>query len=96
MSVLVTGSVAVDHIMIFKDLFSNHFIGDKIEKVNVAFHVPEMSKQFGGTGANIAFNLRRLGIDPILLATVGVDFGAYADWDGSQRYSSRPSRGTRG
>lgn len=80
MSVLVTGSVAVDHIMIFQDLFSNHFIGDKIEKINVAFHVPELSKQFGGTGANIAFNLRRLGIDPILLATVGVDFGAYAEW----------------
>ena len=27
-----------------------------------------MSKQFGGTGANIAYNLCRLGIEPILLA----------------------------
>jgi adenosine kinase len=80
MSVLVTGSVAVDHIMIFEDHFRNHFIADKLEKLNVAFHVPQMSKQYGGTGANIAFNLRRLGIDPILLATVGSDLGAYGEW----------------
>jgi adenosine kinase len=80
MSVLVTGSVAVDHIMIFEDHFKNHFVSDKLEKLNVAFHVPSMSKQYGGTGANIAFNLRRLGVDPILLAAVGSDFGSYADW----------------
>jgi adenosine kinase len=80
MSVLVTGSVAVDHIMIFEDHFRNHFVSDKLEKLNVAFHVQSMSKQFGGTGANIAFNLCRLGIDPILLATVGTDLGGYANW----------------
>lgn len=80
MSVLVTGSVAVDHIMIFEDHFSNHFIDNKLEKLNIAFHVPQMSKRYGGTGANIAYNLRRLGIDPILLATVGPDLGAYGDW----------------
>ncbi len=80
MSILVTGSVAIDHIMVFEDHFSNHFIGDKLEKLNVAFHVPDMSKRYGGTGANIAYNLRRLGFDPILLATIGSDFGAYGDW----------------
>lgn len=80
MAVLVTGSVAVDHIMIFQDHFKNHFMADKLEKLNVAFHVPSMSKQFGGTGANIAYNLCRLGIEPILLAAVGPDLGAYAAW----------------
>lgn len=80
MAVLVTGSVAVDHIMIFQDHFKNHFVGDKLEKLNVAFHVPSMSKQYGGTGANIAYNLCRLGIEPILLAAVGPDLGAYAAW----------------
>ena len=71
MAVLVTGSVAVDHIMIFQDHFKNHFMADKLEKLNVAFHVPSMSKQFGGTGANIAYNLCRLGIEPILLDPFG-------------------------
>ncbi len=80
MAVLVTGSVAVDHIMIFEDHFKNHFVGDKLEKLNVAFHVPSMSKQYGGTGANIAYNLCRLGVEPILLAAVGPDLGAYARW----------------
>ncbi|MFP6654485.1 MAG: carbohydrate kinase family protein, partial [Myxococcota bacterium] len=58
----------------------NHFVSDKLEKLNVAFHVPSLSKQYGGTGANIAFNLCRLGLDPILLAAVGSDFGSYAEW----------------
>ncbi len=80
MSVLVTGSVAVDHIMVFEDHFRNHFVSDKLEKLNVAFHVPSMAKKYGGTGANIAYNLCRLGVDPILLATVGPDLGAYAEW----------------
>ena len=70
MSVLVTGSVAVDHIMVFEDHFKNHFVADKLDKLNVAFHVPSMAKKYGGTGANIAYNLCRLGLDPILLGLV--------------------------
>jgi adenosine kinase len=42
--------------------------------------VPELKRQWGGTGANIAYNLRRLDVDPILLGTVGHDFAAYAEW----------------
>ena len=80
MSVLVTGSVAVDHIMVFEDHFKNHFVSDKLEKLNVAFHVPQMTKKYGGTGGNIAYNLARLGVDPLLLAAVGPDLGAYGDW----------------
>ena len=49
MSVLVTGSVAVDHIMVFEDHFKNHFVADKLDKLNVAFHVPSMAKKYGGT-----------------------------------------------
>ena len=79
MSVLVTGSVAIDHIMHFEDHFRNHFISDKLEKLNVAFHVPQMSKQYGGTGANIAYNLRIVEQDPIVLATAGQDFAPYRE-----------------
>jgi adenosine kinase len=80
MSVLVTGSVAIDQIMVFPDKFQNHILPDKIHTLNVAFMVPELKRQWGGTGANIAYNLRRLGLDPILLGTVGHDFAAYAEW----------------
>jgi adenosine kinase len=80
MSVLVTGSIAIDQIMVFPDKFQNHILPDKIHTLNVAFMVPELKRQWGGTGANIAYNLRRLGVDPILLGTVGHDFAAYAEW----------------
>jgi adenosine kinase len=80
MSVLCTGSIAIDQIMVFHDHFVNHILPDKIHAVNVSFYVPNLEKRFGGTAANIAFHLRILGIDPVLLATVGSDFGDYADW----------------
>ncbi len=81
MSVLCTGSVAVDHIMVFRGRFRDVILPDKVHMLNVAFHVPELRRSFGGTAANIAFNLRLLGADPLILATVGAeDFGAYADW----------------
>lgn len=80
MSVLVTGSVAIDHIMVFEDRFKNHILADKVHMLNVSFFVPSLEKRWGGTGANIAFNLRKLGEDPVLLATVGSDLGPYADW----------------
>lgn len=80
MSVLCTGSVAVDSIMVYHGRFKDVILPDKIHVLNVAFHVPELRKSFGGTAANIAFNLRLLGEDPIILATVGDDFDAYAAW----------------
>ena len=80
MAILVTGSIAVDHIMLFRDRFRNHILPDKVHMINVAFHVPSLRKSFGGCGANIAYNLRQLGEDPILLGAVGNDFGEYKAW----------------
>jgi adenosine kinase len=80
MSVLCSGSVAVDSIMVYRGRFRDVILPDKIRMLNVAFHVPELRRSFGGTAANIAFNLRLLGEDPIILATVGNDFAAYAEW----------------
>jgi adenosine kinase len=83
MSVLCSGSVAVDHIMVFQGRFKDVILPDRIHMLNVAFHVPELRRSFGGTAANIAFNLRLLGEEPIVLATVGAsDFDAYAAWLG--------------
>jgi len=78
MPILVSGSIAVDHIMVFRDRFQNHIQPDKIHVLNVSFHVPEMRKSWGGCGANIAFHLRRLGEEPLLLGAVGSDFEEYA------------------
>lgn len=80
MAVLCTGSVAIDHIMVFRGRFKDVILPDKIHVLNVAFHVPQLRRSWGGTAANIAFNLRLLGEDPIVLATVGNDFEPYAQW----------------
>ncbi len=80
MSVLVTGSIAIDHVMVFRDRFRNHILPDKVHMLNVSFHVPSLRKSWGGCGGNIAYNLKRIGGDPVLLGTVGEDFAEYADW----------------
>jgi adenosine kinase len=43
-------------------------------------HVPELKQFFGGTAGKIAYGLRLLGDEPLILAAVGSDFDAYADW----------------
>lgn len=45
--------------------------------LNVGFLVPEMRKEFGGTAGNIAYNLRLLEDEPLIMATVGEDFTNY-------------------
>ena len=81
MSVLCTGSIAIDHIMVFEGRFKDVILPEKIHMLNVAFHVPDLNRSFGGTAANIGFNLKQLGEEPIVLGTVGgMDFGAYAAW----------------
>jgi adenosine kinase len=73
--------VAVDHIMVYRGRFRDVILPDRIHMLNVAFHVPELRRSFGGCAANIAYHLRLLGEDPIVLATVGGDdFEPYAAW----------------
>jgi adenosine kinase len=81
MPVLCTGSVAIDHIMVYRGRFKDVILPDRLHVLNVAFHVPELRHTFGGCAANIAFNLKLLGGEPIVLATVGADdFASYAAW----------------
>ena len=84
MAVLVSGSVAIDHIMVFRGRFKDLILPQHVHALNVAFHVPELRHTWGGCAANIAYHLRLLGDEPLVLATVGADFAAYAEWLDSQ------------
>jgi len=77
MSILVCGSIAYDTIMVFRDQFKNHILPDQIHILNVAFLVPDMRREFGGCAGNIAYSLKLLGEDPLIMATVGHDFDLY-------------------
>jgi len=78
MHTLICGSMAFDTIMVFQDQFKKHILPEKIHILNVAFLVPEMRREFGGCAGNIAYNLKLLGGHPLIMATVGDDFSAYA------------------
>lgn len=80
MSVLVCGSIAFDTIMLFNDKFKHHILPEKVHILNVSFMVPEMRREFGGCAGNIAYNLKLLGGEPLIMATVGADFAPYAAW----------------
>lgn len=80
MSALICGSMAFDTIMVFHDQFKNHIMPDKVHMLNVCFLVPNLRREFGGCAGNIAYNLHLLGEEALPMATVGKDFGPYADW----------------
>lgn len=80
MHTLICGSLAFDTIMVFQDQFKNHILPNQIHKLSVAFYVPEMRREFGGTAGNIAYNLQLLEGKPLIMATVGEDFSPYAKW----------------
>ena len=80
MKSLITGSMAYDTIMVFEDQFKNHILPDQTHILNVAFLVPGMTRHLGGCAGNIAYTLKLLGGDPVIMATVGEDFDPYAKY----------------
>jgi adenosine kinase len=79
-SLLVTGSIATDHLMSFPGKFSDSLVLDQLDKLSVSFLVDDLEVRRGGCAANIAFGLGNLGIRPILVGAVGEDFVDYRAW----------------
>lgn len=80
MDIIVTGSIAYDYLMRFPGRFAEHLIQEHFHQVSLSFLVDDMTKHWGGNGANIAYSLALLGIRPRLVGTVGRDFGDYRQW----------------
>ena len=79
MTSLICGSLAFDTIMSFNGRFSEALLADQLHKVNVAFLVPSVRREFGGCAGNIAYNLKLINGDPLIMATLGTDGAAYLD-----------------
>lgn len=77
MTSLICGSVAYDTIMSFEGRFAEALLADQLHKINVAFLVPALRREFGGCAGNIAYNLKLLGGDPLIMATIGQDGSPY-------------------
>jgi adenosine kinase len=80
MTALISGSLAFDTIMVFQDRFKNHILPEQVHILNVSFLVPQLRKEYGGCAGNIAYNLKLLGEQPLILATAGADFAPYSQW----------------
>lgn len=80
MTALICGSMAYDTVMVFEGRFREHILPDRIHMLNVSFLAPSMRRNFGGCAGNIAYNLKLLGGEGLIMATVGHDFTPYEAW----------------
>ncbi|HEY7177331.1 MAG TPA: carbohydrate kinase family protein [Micromonosporaceae bacterium] len=80
MKIVVTGSIATDHLMHFPGRFAEQFIADQLHKVSLSFLVDDLVIRRGGIAPNIAFGMGQLGLYPILVGAVGRDFDDYRSW----------------
>lgn len=78
MQILVTGSLGYDYIMDFPGRFADRIMPEKIHKISLSFLVDKLTKNFGGTAGNIAYSLKLLGLDPLIVSPAGKDFDPYA------------------
>lgn len=76
---LICGSLARDTIMVFPDHFSRHILPDQTRVLSVSFQIGEMRQEWGGCAGNIAYNLKAIGGEPVVMATVGDDGDAYEE-----------------
>ena len=80
MSFVITGSVAYDYLMSYPGRFRDQILPEKLESLSLSFLADSMRRERGGVAANIAYTMKLLGGDPVILATVGHDFGDYRRW----------------
>jgi adenosine kinase len=80
MKIAVAGSIARDHLMTFPGNFTDSIVADALDTLSLSFLVNDLDVRRGGTGANIAFGLGSLGINPILITAAGKDFEDYQAW----------------
>ncbi|MHA6757945.1 carbohydrate kinase family protein [Streptacidiphilus sp. PAMC 29251] len=80
MRIAVTGSIAVDHLMVYPGRFADQLIPGALDRVSLSFLADELRIRRGGTAANIALGLGRLGLRPLLAGAVGTDFAEYRQW----------------
>ncbi len=80
MSLLITGSIATDHLMTFPGRFADSLVVEQLDKIALSFLVDDLEVRRGGCAANICFGLGNLGLEPVLVGAVGEDFAEYRAW----------------
>jgi len=79
MRTLICGSLAFDTIMVFPDRFARHILPEQTHMLSVSFQITDMRREWGGCAGNIAYNLRALGGEPVVMGTLGSDGAHYRE-----------------
>ncbi|MET7480879.1 carbohydrate kinase family protein [Streptomyces sp. NPDC005648] len=79
MRIAVSGSIAIDHLMVYPGRFAEQLIAEMVEHVSLSFLADRLEIREGGVAANISFGLGRLGLRPVLVGAAGPDFAAYGE-----------------
>lgn len=77
--VVVSASIAYDHIMHFDGSFKDHILEDKAHVISVSFLLGSLKQQRGGVAGNMGYNMALLGVPVALVGAVGSDFGPYRE-----------------
>lgn len=78
--ILVSGSLAYDHLYKFPGVFQDSLASARIGALSVAFGVTGKTIHLGGCAGNIVFNGKLFKKNFILLGIAGKDFGDYEEW----------------
>ncbi len=77
MPALICGSLAFDTITTFPGRFAQQILPEQVHILNVSFLVPTLRREWGGCAGNIAYTLKLLGGEPVILAALGSDGDEY-------------------
>ncbi len=80
MTIVVTGSIATDHLMKFPGKFSEQLLADHLQKVSLSFLVDDLVMHRGGVAGNMAYAIGVLGGNVALVGAAGNDFDEYRGW----------------
>jgi adenosine kinase len=70
----------MDHLMRFSGQFAESLLTEQLDRVSLSFLVEDLQIRRGGIAPNICFGLAALGLDPLLVGSVGEDFTDYRAW----------------
>jgi adenosine kinase len=79
MPALICGSLAFDTICNFPGRFAQQILPEQVHILNVSFVVPTLRREWGGCAGNIAYTLKMLGGEPVILAALGEDGREYLE-----------------
>ncbi len=74
---VICGSIAIDRIMNFSGRYRDLIQPDKLHVLSISTLLDTLEDSPGGTGANIAYCLAKLGEEPLLIGSVGHDAETY-------------------